>query len=184
MTVHLVESVAAEIRAATATLKYPVEYHDEKTRRQSSTWQKVKIFEQYIPRDLFENDAYYPCITVEWLETQDDTQSGSTATLGLTCGVFAKEADGWKDAFHLMEAVRRRLISVRTVANRFRLTGSVTWQQVTQQPTPFYFVYGEATYEIFQAAEPVPLDSAIEPDLITTPAPKVLRPDVFKRRII
>ena len=180
-TTKLIESVAAEIRLATEKLKLPTEYHDEKTRRLAETWRKVNVYEQYIPRDLFENDNYYPCATVEFLELHDDLKAGSTATVAITCGVFAKEANAWKDAFELMELIRRRLLSVRTVAERFRLTGDFVWQTVSTQPTPFYFLYGEATYEIFQPQEAVP--SIVSPDLLTVETPKILQVDKFKRRV-
>lgn len=179
---NLVETIAEELRLATKNLKLPVEYHDEKTRRLSETWRKVKVYAQYIPHDLFENDAYYPCVTVEFLELRDVLQANSIATVSLTCGVFAKEHDGWKDAFHLMETIRQRLLNKRTIAERFRLTGEIIWQTVSTQPTPFFFLYGEAQYEIFQPQENI--FAQVPPDLLTVETPKVLQVDGFKRRVI
>lgn len=152
-TEHLIESLAAEIRAATANLKLPVEYYDEQQRRQETTWREVNVYEQYIPKDLFESDEYYPCVTVELLEVRDDLKQGSTATVALMCGTYAKEANGWKDAFRLMEVIRDRLLTRRTLAHRYRLAGECIWQVVPNQPAPFYFLYGEVIYETFMPQE-------------------------------
>lgn len=158
-TTLLVESIAAEIRDATALLKLPVEYHNEQERRMEKTWRKVRVYEQYIPADLFENDTYYPCAIVEWVSTRDKVrgrENGSIATIGLSFGVFAREGDGWKDCFHLMELVRQRLLTKRTIAQRYRLEDEITWETAANQPTPFFYGYGEAQYGIYQPQEPFP----------------------------
>ena len=182
----LISALAAEIKAVTANLKLPVEYQDENERQEISTWQKVNVFEQYIPKDLFQETTYYPCVVVEWLETRDKlrgTEIQSLSTVGLSFGVFAKEADGWKDCLHFMEVVRQRLLSVRTIANKFRLTDEMTWQTADNQPEPFFFGYAELVYQIMQPQEPFPLEQTLTPDLITTTPAKILKPDAFKRRI-
>lgn len=179
----LVEAIAAEVRVAVAELKLPVEYQDDEEREAETTWQKINVWEQYIPKDLFENTVYFPCAIVELVEVHDDTKEGSRATIGISCGVFAKEADGWKDAFHLMELIRDRLLTVRTVARNFRLTGELTWQPAQTQPTPFFFTYGEATYQVFQTQEAFPLERELPADLAevaTKKQPKVVN---FKRRL-
>lgn len=155
---HLVETLAAEIRDATANIKMPVEYHNERERRMESTWQKINVFEMYIPEDLFDNSVYYPLIVVEWLMTKDRTlgeNKGSLATIGLSFGVFGKEYDGWKDCVHLMEVVRERLLTKRTLANKYRLTGEITWQTAPaeKQPRPFFYGYTEIIYQLYQPQE-------------------------------
>ena len=184
-TTLLVESIAAEIRACTAKLKLPIEYHNEQQRRMESTWRKVNVYEQYIPKDLYQNETYYPCVVVEWLETRDKFRGEeieSVADIGLSCGVFAKEADGWKDAFHLMELIRQRLLSVRTIAQRFRLSDESMWQSERNQPEPFFFVYSLFQYNIYQQQEPIPLERTLSPDLLTIETPKILKVDAFNRR--
>ena len=76
---------------------------------------------------------------------------GSLATAALSFGVFAKEEDGWKDAFRLMEVVRNHLLVHRTLGKKFRLEDELTWQVPDQQP--FYFVYAELSYQIYQPQE-------------------------------
>ncbi len=155
-TAHLVAAIAAELRDATANLKLPIEYHNEAQRRAETTWRRVQVFEQYIPADLFEETSYYPLVVVEWLSTRDKlrgVENGSIATVGLSFGVFAKEADGWKDCFHLMEVCRERLLSKRTLAKRFRLEDELTWETAGQQPAPFFYAYGEAQYQIYPIQE-------------------------------
>lgn len=183
----LIESIATEIKAATSKIKLPVEYQDEEQRRSVETWQAVQIFRQYIPKDLYTETTYYPCVVVELVEINDVLRGDeikSVAVIGLSVGVFAKEYDGWKDSFHLLEVIRQRLLSVRMVSNLFRLAGDVTWRNVPQQPTPFYFWYAELEYEIFQPQEPRPLEEKmLTPDLITTEPAKILKVEGFKRRI-
>lgn len=155
-TILLVETVAAEIRDATRLLKLPIEYHNERERRAEATWRQVRVYEQYIPADLFQNDTYYPCVIVEWLSTTDrlrGVDNGSTATVGLSFGVYAKEADAWKDCLHLMEVVRQRLLEKRTLAKKFRLEDEITWETAANQPTPFFYGYAELNYQIYQMTE-------------------------------
>lgn len=186
-TALLVTSLADEIRAVTANLKLPAEYHNEEQRTSETTWRRVNVYEQYIPADLFQTEDYFPCVIVEWLETHDTLRGEeikSVATVGLSFGVFAKESDGWKDCFHLMELVRQRVLSVRTLAQRFRLiSDDITWQIGQNQPAPFFFGYAELGYEIYQPQEPFPVGRTVEPDLIDTQPAKVLKVDALKRRI-
>lgn len=177
---HLVTVVADEIRAATADLRLPIEYHDDD---EDAARQPIQVFEGYIPKDLFETTTYYPCVIVELIELHDILTEHSEATVGLSFGVFAKKADAWKDAFHLMEVVRQRLLSKRELAKRFRLTGDITWQMAQQQPAPFFFVYGEIRYSVYLVQEPFPLERTVPADLVVTDKPKTLKADAFRRAI-
>ena len=150
---ELIESLSAEICAATENLKLPVEYQNQKQRRLAETWRRVNVYEQYIPKDLFQTENYYPCAVVELLGIHDDLKLGSTAEIGLSLGVFAKESDGWKDAFHLTELIRHRLLTRRVLAKRFRLTGEIHWETAQNQPEPFFFVYATLSYENFLPQE-------------------------------
>ena len=153
-TVHLVTEISAALRKATANLRLPVEYHNEAQRLRETTYKPIQIFEQFLPADLFESTVYYPCVIVELVEVTDDLKEGSLATVGISIGVYAKEADGYKDAFNLMEVVRREMLTNRVVAKSFRLVDSITWRTAQQQPTPFFFVYSEATYSMYLPQEP------------------------------
>lgn len=153
-TVHLVTEISAALRKATANLRLPVEYHNEAQRTSETTYKQINVFEQFLPADLFEQTAYYPCVIVELVEVTDDLKEGSLATVGISIGVYAKEADGYKDAFNLMEVVRREMLTNRVVAKSFRLVEAITWRMAQQQPTPFFFVYGEATYSMYLTQEP------------------------------
>ena len=165
-TTFLVTSLAEEIRAVTAKLRLPVEYFNEAERTSEKTYKPITVYEQMIPKDLYQSETYYPCVIVELVEVTDDLQNKSIATVGISIGVYAKEADGYKDAFHLMETISRRILSVREVAKSFRLTEAVTWRTAQQQPSPFFFVYGEAQYEKYLVQEPFPLERSITPDLV------------------
>ncbi len=179
-TVNLIESVAAEIKAVTKNLRLPLEYHGT---RSNAVQRAVHVYEQQIPHDLFESDEYFPCCTVEFLSLHDTvrgTDVKSIATIGLSCGVFAKESYAWRDCFHLTELCRQRLLSVRTLAEKFRLADDITWEAPPQQPTPFFILLAELNYEIYQPQEPFSMQ---EPDLIDSHPPKVLKSNAFERTI-
>lgn len=151
---NLIESIAAELRDATKEIRFTTEYAEHPT---TENYTPINIFSQYIPADLFDSTTYFPCIIVEWLETEDDIKGsdvGTTVRVGLSIGVFAKESDGWKDAFHLMEVCKERLLRKRTIAERFRLVDKVNWETAQNQPTPFFFVYAELAYDAFLIQEP------------------------------
>lgn len=150
---YLIEALAAEIRAACSELKLPIEYQNERERRMIETWRKVNVFEQNIPAELFQRENYYPCCVVELLAVHDDLKAGTTAEVGLSMGVFAKEADAWKDAFHFAELIRQRLLTRRVLAKRFRLTGEIHWETAQNQPTPFFFVYATLNYSTYLPQE-------------------------------
>ena len=144
----LVDAVADEVRQAVANLKLPLEH-------QSSVdvqLKPVNVYTGYLPRDAFNDDNYYPLVLVEWMSTSDEfgATSGSTSTIGLSMGVFTAESYGWKDALHLTEIVRHRLLTRRVVGNKFRLTDSANWEVVPDQPLPFFFTTATLTYQTFQ----------------------------------
>lgn len=153
---HLIESLAAELREATAQVKLPVEYHTPKEGGEPTFEDcvPVNVFTQYLPQDLFENEHYYPCICAELIKISDDLKDGSSVEVALSFGVFAYEERAWRDLFHLMEVVRQRILTSRVIANRFRLT-EATWQMIDPelQPLPFMFGQGIVTYQIYQPHE-------------------------------
>lgn len=145
---NLIKTLAAEIGGWVSESKFAVEYFDEAARRTQTTWRVPKVFTQQIPADLFESEVYYPCVVVEFLECVDDLKAGSIAKVGLTVGTYAKESDGWQDALRLAEILRVNLLSKQLLGSCYRLVEGLTWQPVTNQPTPFFFVYGEAAYRL------------------------------------
>lgn len=148
----LVEAVANEIRDAVANLKLPLEH-------QSTADFKlvpVNVYEQFLPREAFNDDTYYPLVLVEWLGTNDElngTGANSTSNIGLSMGVFAAENWGWKDALHLTEVIRHRILTRRVVGKKFRLTDDVGWEVSTEQPLPFFYTYATLSYMNFLPEE-------------------------------
>lgn len=145
----LVTAVANELRRATANIKLPLEHHSA----DDLQLVKVNVYEQFLPRDAFNDDAYYPLILVEWLSTSDELEGSnakSTATVGLSMGTFAAENWGWKDALHLKETVRCHLLSHRVIAEKFRLVGDAGWEVAQEQPLPFFYTFGTLTYSLMQ----------------------------------
>ena len=147
----LVKTVAAEIRTALADVKLRTEYAKKPT---EENFVSVNVFEQYLPQDLFETTSYYPLVIVEWLDTKDDLdEEKSIATIGLTMGTYAKEADGFLDALHLAEVIRQRLLTHRILAKKFRLVDEVNWTTPEAQPIPFYIILDELKYNIQQPVQ-------------------------------
>ncbi|MBQ7516018.1 MAG: hypothetical protein IJS96_07015 [Schwartzia sp.] len=122
---------------------------------------KVTVYAQHIPDDDFETDTYYPLVIVslqkvkdaEEIETKPDA---STATVSITFGVHGFEPDAWVDLLNIMEHVRQRLLTHRTIANLYRLVLPLEWETAEVQPYPFWFGYGTAVYSIAQPQEGFP----------------------------
>ena len=144
----LIEAVAAEISDAVANLKLPLEHQSAKYVKLAP----VTVYKQFLPREVFNNDSYYPLVLVEWLGTNDEfgAASKSTSNVGLSMGVFAAEHWGWKDALHLTEVIRHRLLTRRVVGKKFRLTDDANWEVAQEQPLPFFYTYATLTYQMFQ----------------------------------
>ena len=157
---ELVEAVANEIRDAVANLKLPLEHHDGDGSNYDEAQKflvPVNVFEGFLPREAFNNDSYWPLVTVEWMSTNDTfgPVAKSISTIGLTIGVFAAENWGWKDALHLAEVIRHRFLTRRVVGKKFRLTGDADWEVSSEQPLPFYIIYGVLQFETFQPSEAI-----------------------------
>lgn len=152
---ELVEAVAAEIRDAVSNLKLPLEHHggDGSNYDEARNFLgPVNVYEQFLPREAFNDDSYYPLVLVEWLGTNDEfgAAAKSTTNIGLSMGVFAAENWGWKDALHLTELIRHRLLTRRVVGKKFRLTDDAGWEVAQEQPLPFFYTYATLTYQMFQ----------------------------------
>ena len=148
--INLIRELARELRVLLIQTDLPKEYATDAS---PDDFVPVNVFEQYLPKDLFDETAYYPLVMVEWLSTVDNLKEISTAQVGLTIGTYAKEADGWVDAFYLMELIRQHLLKHRLIAQKFRLVEEINWQVPETQPSPFFFVMGTLSYEMFQPQE-------------------------------
>ena len=141
---NLIDAVADLCHDAVKSIELPTE---------NSPSEVVNIFKQYLPPDLFESTEYVPWLLVEWLGTKESLTEGSAAQIGLSIGVYAEKADGYLDAFYIMELLRIQLLSKRTLANKFRLLNEVSWEPAQAQPAPFFVLYGSLSYSVFQPQE-------------------------------
>lgn len=152
----LVEAVADEIRDAVKNLKLPIEHHGgdgSKFDEAQPFLKPVTVYEGFLPREFFNDDSYYPLVLVEWLGTNDELNgvgAKSTSNIGLSMGVYAAESWGWKDALHLTELIRHRILTNRVVGKKFNLTDDVGWEVAPEQPLPFFYTYATLTYQMFQ----------------------------------
>ena len=144
---NLIDAVAEEVQDALKNLRLPTEYMQEPA---PDNFVQVNVFKQYLPADLFEQTSYYPFVMVEWLSSTDNLNKGSTAQIGLTVGTFAKEQDGYLDALYILDELRIRLLNKRILARKFQLVAddAATWEVPSNQPTPFFVLYGALTYQM------------------------------------
>ena len=94
----LVKAVADQVREATKLYKMRAEGQEDKA---------VTVYEQHIPDEEYESDTYYPYVIVS-CQTVEDVEDGSTATIGLTVGVYGEDRLAWMDMLSIMERVRQR----------------------------------------------------------------------------
>lgn len=148
---NLIEALRNEIADAVKDYKMKVENQPSKG---------VKVYAQHVPDDDFENDTFYPLIIVSLQKVEDKAETVepgmSAATVGLTFGVYGEDESAWRDLLNIMEHVRQRLLTVRTINNRHRLILPTTWQTIEAQPYPFWFGYGTLVYSIGQPVEKLP----------------------------
>ncbi len=147
----LLKALTDEIRDAVKDYKMLAENQPDKS---------VTVYMQHIPDENFEEDTYYPLIIVSLQKVRDsidtDAPEASTATLGITFGVHGFDPDAWRDLLNLMEHVRQRLLTHRTLVDRYRLLLPLEWETVEAQPYPFWFGYGTVTYTVAQPQEGFP----------------------------
>lgn len=152
--VDLVKAVADELRDALKDTKLPIEHHNSDV-----PLKNVTVYEGFLPREKFNDDAYYPLVLVEWMSTTDELDGAnprSTSIIGLSMGVFAAESYGWMDSLHLTELIRHRLLTRRLIAQKFRLTGEAHFEMSSEQPLPFMYSFATLNYQTFQPVETFP----------------------------
>lgn len=145
----LIQTLANELRTATQNFVFQAEYQADK---------KVSVYEGYFPAEEFHTQTFLPMIVVE-LRGVEDTDEGSTATVGLMFAVYGGEnakygggrelpnsmfkdyGDGWRDLLNLAECVRQHLLGLpsRTLANQFQLVLPMVFSPQPEQPVPFFY---------------------------------------------
>ena len=123
---------------------------DYRMKAEDQADKKVTVYAQHIPNDDFEDDSYYPLVIVSLQKVEG---TGSTATVGITFGVYGEDKMAWVDLLSIMERVRQRLLIFRKIDRRFRLILPARFETIENQPYPFWFGYGTVTYQIGQPNE-------------------------------
>ena len=78
----------------------------------------------------------------------DEEEGISTATIGMTIGVYGEDKNAWMDLLSIMERIRQRICNNRTVARKYPLEYPNKWETVEAQPYPFWFGYGTVKYRV------------------------------------
>lgn len=136
---RLIEALADEIRDATKDYKLKAEGQEDK---------KVTVYCQHIPDEDFTQDTYYPLVIVSVLSVEDGEQGFSTATVGLTIGVYGEDKNAWMDLLSIMERIRQRVCSLKTIDRKYALVWPNKWETVEAQPYPFWYGYGTLQYRV------------------------------------
>lgn len=121
----------------------------------------VTVYAQHIPDADFEDDSYYPLVIVSLQKVEDAEPAegtGSTATAGITFGIYGEDKLAWMDLLSIMERVRQRLLIFRILDRRFRLILPAKFETIENQPYPFWFGYGTVVYQIGQPNEQMAAD--------------------------
>ena len=136
---RLIHFLAEEIREAVKDYKLIAEMQADK---------KVTVYEQYMPKDRFEVDTFYPCITV-FLQSVEDEGEDSIATVLLRIGVFGGWAeDGWRDLLNIAERLRQHLIMKPIIGGEFQRVSPMAFEPLSVQPEPFFYGNLAARYMI------------------------------------
>ena len=146
---NLIQALSDELRKATSHFIFQAEYQADK---------KVTVYDGFLPVESFSNQTFLPMIVVE-LRGVEDTDEGSSATVGLMFAVYGGEnakygggrelpngkfkdyGDGWRDLLNLAECVRQHLLGLpsRTLANQFQLILPMVFSPQPEQPFPFFY---------------------------------------------
>lgn len=161
----LVTALKAEIEDAVKGYKMQAENQGDK---------RVSVYAQYIRGEIIDGaaegddeigDTYYPLIIVTYQGGKDDTptresprEEASVANIGLTFSTYGEDEAAWMDLLNIMEHVRQRVLTKRTVADEYRLVLPIEWHTIETQPYPFWFGYGTLQYTIAQPQESFPLE--------------------------
>lgn len=136
---ELVEDLSEKIREAVKKFEFIAEYQHNK---------HVSVYEQYLPLAAFEDDSFYPAVTVQLYDVSSDGID-DIATVVLTCGVFGGDGeDGWRDLFNLAELVRQEILTTPVLAEKFPVVMPVEFVPNEGQPQPFFFADINVRYRI------------------------------------
>ena len=136
---RLIEALAEEIRDATK---------DYVLKAEGQTDKKLSVYCQHIPDEKFMSDTYYPLVIVSVQNVEDDEQGISTATIGLTIGVYGEDEQAWMDLLSIMERIRQRVCLQRIKDRKYALVLPNKWETVEAQPYPYWYGYATLKYRI------------------------------------
>ncbi|MCI6870075.1 MAG: hypothetical protein MR853_05030 [Selenomonadales bacterium] len=136
---RLIEALAEEIRDATKDYVLKAEGQADK---------KLSVYCQHIPDEKFMSDSYYPLVIVSVQNVEDDEQGISTATIGLTIGVYGEDEQAWMDLLSIMERIRQRVCMQRIIDRKYALVLPNKWETVEAQPYPYWYGYATLKYRI------------------------------------
>ena len=135
----LIKALADEVREATKDYVMKAEGQEDK---------KVSVYCQHIPDEDFQTDTYYPLVIISVQDVVDEEEGISTATIGMTIGVYGEDKNAWMDLLSIMERIRQRICNNRTVARKYPLEYPNKWETAEAQPYPFWFGYGTVKYRV------------------------------------
>lgn len=127
---ELLNALAADLREIAKDEKFIAQYQESRP---------LNVYVQNIPTNEFQNDQYYPLLSVELINIEEDVED-SVASVLLTLGVYRGERADKQDFLNLIEMVRQYLLTHLIVGKKFQLQ------------FPFYTGVVEPTSENFDYA--------------------------------
>lgn len=128
---NLVHALAQDISLCVNDYKFVAELQPPK---------KVSVYEQYLPRERFEQDSYYPLVIVSCRQVEAVDRETRLATMLLTLGVYGgDDLEGWEDLFNMAERISHFLIVNPIIAKRYPRETLPIFEPLADQPVPFYF---------------------------------------------
>ncbi len=117
-----------------------------------------QVVEGWLPPKESQDTPDIPYIIIRLTEGED-TDEVARATIKILVGTYSEDNDGWKDSMNILLRIRERLLTMRTIENKFRIELPLKWKLFEEQPYPIWI--GEITTNWIVA---LPLEQAKEDD--------------------
>jgi hypothetical protein len=108
---------------------------------------QLKLIDGYLPPKRSTSNEDHPFVLVR--PDGATTDDGVTqAEVSIVIGVWQSEFNGHRDCISAMAKIRQALFELpaRTLANRYQLNGPVVWENLAEQPWPYWQLNMKTTW--------------------------------------
>ena len=96
-----------------------------------------QVVEGWLPPKESQDTPDIPYIIIRLTEGEDTNDIART-TIKILVGTYSEDNDGWKDSINILLRIRERLLTVRTIGNKFRVELPLKWKLFEEQPYPIW----------------------------------------------